>query len=999
MHHTYKKPLLGLILLLLLGGGLAYTHLKTGLFPDITFPKIKVIADAGQQPIGKMMALVTVPLENALKRVEGLDYLRSATSRGSCEISVFLEWNTDVDRAKLQIESIINQSQQNILAGTHVEVQKMNPSILPVMAFSFEGNRSQMELRKIAQLQIKPFLAATPGVSDIAIIGGKTKEYQVIVNPQKLSELRISLQTIANTVAESNILRSNGYINDYDRLYLTLTDNSLDNKEELENLVIMNSPKRVVLLKDIAEVVITEKKEYIKIKANGKDVPLVAVIKQPNANLIDVTNGINERVRELEKILPGDVKLKPYYEQADFVNESIHSLRDVLWIGILLAVFVVIIFLRSMKSSIVVLFTIPLTVALTLIVLYAMNYTFNIMTLGAIAAAVGLMIDDAVIVVEQIHRSHEENPGEEISSVVSKAIHYLFPAMVGSSLSTIVIFIPFLWMSGIAGAYFKVLAITMIVALSSSFFTTWLFIPVLFLLIGVSQKVKHVYHARTGWVRFFIRRPAISFLFVSGLIAALVIIPRILPSGFLPEMDEGGIVLDYLSPPGTKLEETNQLLSKVDAIVQSQPEVANFSRRTGTEMGFFITEPNRGDYLIQLKKKRDKTTDEVSDEIRTKIEAAIPQLHVDFGQVIGDMLGDLISSVQPIEIKVFGDNEKKIKDISRQVASEVSNIKGTADVFDGIIIAGPEVNVQPQVAKLAQFGITPADFQFQLQTQLEGNVIGSILEKEQAFDIRLIYPKAKNTTINTLRNSNLFLPDGKLRPLSTVADITIESGVAEITRENQKMMGVVTARLDQRDLGSTLGEIQNKLSSMIHLPSGYHIEYGGAYKEQQNAFRELLTIFIAAAMLVFIVMLVLFREFKISFLTISLALLGAAGCLLALLVTGTPLNVGSYCGIIMIIGIIGENAIFTYRQFKLALKTMATEDAILFSIGTRLRPKLMTAIGAITALFPLALGMGVGAQLHQPLAIAVIGGLIIALPLLLIVYPAMIRLLYLKARN
>jgi cobalt-zinc-cadmium resistance protein CzcA len=536
----------------------------------------------------------------------------------------------------------------------------------------------------------------------------------------------------------------------------------------------------------------------------------------------------------------------------------------------------------------------------------------------------------------------------------------------------------------------------MIVALTSSFFITWLFIPVLFLLLGVSKKVKHAYHPKTNWVRFFMLRPLVSFLFIGALVAALIIVPRILPSGFLPEMDEGGIVLDYLSPPGTTIEETNSMLNKVDEIVRRQPEVTNFSRRTGTQMGFFITEPNTGDYLIQLNKKRDKTTDEVSDEIRKKIEASIPQLRVDFGQVIGDMLGDLISSVQPVEIKIFGDNENKIEALSQQVAEEISTVRGTADVFDGIITAGPEVSVQPNVAKLAQFGITPTDFQFQLQTQLEGNVIGSILEKEQAIDIRLIYPEARYTTVGSLKNANLFLPDGKLRPLSTVATIEMDKGVAEINRENQKMMGVVTARLEGRDLGSTLKEIQTHLAAAVHLPAGYHIEYGGAYAEQQSAFRELLAIFITAALLVFIVLLVLFREFKISFLIITLALLGAAGCLLALLITGTPLNVGSYCGIIMIIGIIGENAIFTYQQFQQARTTKTPEEAILFSIGTRLRPKLMTAMGAITALLPLALGLGVGAQLHQPLAIAVIGGLVIALPLLLIIFPSMLRLLYKK---
>ena len=447
--------------MIILAGAFSFSNLKTGLFPDITFPKLKVIADAGQQPVDKMMATVTIPLENIIKRTEGLDYIRSTTSRGSCEISVFLKWDANIDLARLQMESLINEVRSNLLPGTQISVEKMNPSILPVMGFSMESNRSPIELKKIALLQVKPFLAATPGVADIAVIGGKTKEYQILLKQDKLSELGITPQQISTVVGQTNVLQSNGYISDYNRLYLAITDNAIDSKTELENLVIVNSAKRVVLLKDIADIKISETKEYVKINANGKDVPLIAVIKQPTANLIDVNDGVLKKVKELESILPKDVKLKPYYLQASFVNGSVKSIEDVLWIGLILAIIVAIVFLRSWKSSLVILLTIPTTLALTLVSLYAFGYTFNIMTLGAIAAAIGLMIDDAVIVVEQIHRSHEEHPDEPMPSIVSKAIKYLFPAMVGSSLSTIVIFIPFILMSGVAGAYFKVLAFTM----------------------------------------------------------------------------------------------------------------------------------------------------------------------------------------------------------------------------------------------------------------------------------------------------------------------------------------------------------------------------------------------------------------------------------------------------------------------------------------------------------------------------------------------------------
>ena len=1006
-HSFYKKTLIGLAAITIMAGFFSYYNLKTGLFPDITFPKLKVIADAGQQPVDKMMSTVTVPLENIIKRVEGLDYIRSTTSRGSCEISVFLKWNADIDLARLQMESLINNVRADLLPGTQITVEKMNPSILPVMGFSLESKRSPIELKKIAQLQIKPFLAATPGVADVAVIGGKNKEYQLLLKQDKLSQLGISPQQVSNVVGQSNVLLSNGYISDFNRLYLTITDNSIRGKSELENLIIANSAKRIILLKDIADVKIAETKDYIRINANGKNVPLIAVIKQPAANLIDVNNAVLKKVKELQTILPADVKIKPYYLQADFVNESVKSIKDVLWIGLVLAIIVVLIFLRSWKSSLVILLTIPTTLALTLVCLYAFGYTFNIMTLGAIAAAIGLMIDDAVIVVEQIHRSHEEHPDEPMASTVSKAIQYLFPAMIGSSLSTIVIFIPFVLMSGVAGAYFKVLAFTMIITLTASFIVTWLVLPALFMLfpykvkshvaaVEQSEKAEKKRKEKGGWIRFFVRHSYISILFAIACAFVIWILPGKLPSGFLPEMDEGGIVLDFNSPPGTTLEETDRMLKEADKIIQQQPEVANYSRRLGTQMGFFITEPNRGDYLIQLKKDRDKTTDEVSADLRKKIEAVLPQLKVDFGQVIGDMLGDLMSSVQPVEIKVFGDNRQKLQDISKAVAEIVKNVKGTADVFDGIVIAGPEVVVQPDVAKLAQFGVSPADFQFQLQTQLEGNVVSSIMEKEQVVNVRMLYANAQQTHINSLKNGNIVLHNGLLKPIGTIAEIKIESGVSEIERENQKMIGVITARLDNRDLGSTLKDIQSDIKHKLSLPPGYHVEYGGSYAQQQQAFKELLLILLAACMLVFIVLLALFREFIVSFFIILLAVLGVAGCLLALYFTGTPLNVGSYTGIIMIVGIIGENSIFTYQQYLQAKLTMNTEQSIVFAISARLRPKLMTAFGAIMALLPLALGIGAGAQLHQPLAIAVIGGLCFALPLLLIVLPSFLRLIHRK---
>ena len=993
----FKSPIAVILLLIVIGGAFNYQSMKTSLFPDVTFPKIKIIAQNGEQPVEKMMVQVTKPLENAIKGVDNLQLIRSTTSLGSCEISAFMNWNSDIDLDKQQVESQISQIKNDLPSDVQITVAKMNPSILPVVGYSLQSDtKSPVELKMIAQYTIKPYLSRVSGVASIQVIGGKEKEYRIVLDERKLNVLKINPLDIQKILQQTDFIKSNGYTVDYNRLYLTVTDATLKTIEQLNDLVIFDNGIRKVKIVDVATVQIAEQNEYIKIKADGKNVPLIAVVKQPKSNLIDVANHVSEKVDELNKILPKGVILKPYYNQAEFVKTSIRSIIDVLWIGLALAIVVVLLFLRSYKAGSVLLLTIPMTLALTFISLKFIGFDFNIMTIGAIAASIGLIIDDAIIVVEQIHRTHEEFPDKKPKELVGKAISFLFPSMVSSSLSTIVILIPFELMSGVAGAYFKILTETMIVTLVCSFIITWLGLPVIYLLFskdrGLSDTAEIHLVKHRPWIEIFIKRPYISIGFVVVLILSLVLIWPQLQTGFLPEMDEGSIVLDYNSPPGTSLEETNRMLNEVDKILESTPEVKTYSRRTGTQMGFFITEPNRGDYLIELKTKRNKKTDEVSNDIRLKIEKTLPALTVDFGQVITDMLGDLMNSVQPVEIKIFGDNHEKLQALSKQVADSIKTIQGTADIFNGIVIAGPMLKIMPKEEKLKQFGLNPADLQSQMQTYISGLVIGSVPEKEQLTDIRMIFPQNNKTPIEKMKDAKVCTSTGDYIPVSEMADFNLLSGVTEIERENLQTMGVVTARLNNRDLGSVMKDIQKKLSE-ISLPPSYQIEYGGSYAEQQQSFSELLEILLIAALLVFAVVLFMFKDLRLSLTVIFVSSLGVVGGVVALFLTNTPLNVGSYTGLIMIVGIIGENCIFTIQQFLFELKNTSVNQALVFAISARLRPKLMTASGAIAALFPLALGIGAGAQMHQSLAIAVIGGLIVALPLLLIVLPSLLKLL------
>src|SRR5579872_4209507 len=472
-----------------MGGAFVYSKLQTSLFPEITFPKIKVIADAGLQPVDKMMVTVTKPLENAIKRVPDLQYVRSTTSRGSCEISAYMDWSADIDLSQQRIESRINEIKNDLPPETQITVEKMNPSILPVMGYTLEShNRSPIELKLLANCTVKPFLSQVAGVSEVRVIGGKTKEYWVTLDAHKMSTLSITPDMLNAAIGQTGFIKSNGYLADYHFLYLTVTDATVHTREDVGHIVIRNTGRRVILLRDIAAVDIREALEYTRINANGREAVLIAVIKQPAANLIDMSKGMEAKIVELQKTLPKDVSIQPYYIQADFVNTSVKSVTDSLWIGLALAIIVAIIFLRSLKASTTILITIPVTICLTLIVLYAIGYTFNIMTLGALAAAIGLIIDDAIVVVEQIHRTHEEHPEEPTGTLIRKAIHYLFPAMLGSSISTIVIFVPFVLMSGVAGAYFKVLTNTMIITLVCSFFVTWLGLPVIYLLLTKERK-------------------------------------------------------------------------------------------------------------------------------------------------------------------------------------------------------------------------------------------------------------------------------------------------------------------------------------------------------------------------------------------------------------------------------------------------------------------------------------------------------------------------------
>jgi heavy metal efflux system protein len=1000
------------LLAFLLWGIYSYNKMQTSLFPDVTFPKITIIADNGEQPVDKMMITVTKPLEIAIKRVNGITTVRSSTNRGSCTIDAYFGWNVDINLAKTQLNERINEIKNSLPSTINIVVEAISQSIYPVIGYTIESDKyGQIELKNMALFNIRPQFSQIQGISNVIIRGGKTKEFVISPIPQKLIAFGLTPQDLIAAFARTNFIESSGLLSDYRRLYLSLTDTRFKNIDELNDFVIKNDGHRMIRLRDIAQIDLEEQQEFIRINANGHDAVLIDLVKQKGVNLVDFSKNVIRKAQEIQQQLPSGIVMKPYYNQSAFVTNSIDSVLRSIYEGLFLAIVVVILFLRSFRASVNIILIIPVTIALTVTVLHFMHITLNIMSLGAIAASIGLIIDDAIVIIEQLHRVHEENPEKDKYTVVSESMKMFLPAMIGSSLSTIVIFLPFVMMSGVAGSFFKELTLTMEITLICSFIATWIGIPALHLLLGYKPHKKSLAvtdpenqkRQRLWWLVWFFNKPwyAIGFILLLG-ISSLFLINK-LKTGFLPELDEGSIVLDYIAPAGTTLDASDAILREVDKVVLNHPDVETYMRRTGTNMisgismASGVIPPNYGDYLIQLKPETKRKTEDVISELRDQAQAVAPALEIEFGQRIADLLGDLIGRPQPVVVKIFGDNQATLQVLALKVQEKLNSIHGVADVMNGIIYDGPSVTVRPDQGKLAQYKITPDDFQSQLLVYNEGMSVGEVQEGEQMLTIRLRATSFKNNSIDLIKNQPVFAPDGSYRPLRFYAGVELSAGDPELTREDLKSDIEVTARLENRDIGSAITEIKNVISKNVLLPPGYYIEYGGTFQQQQSSFRELLLILMTAIILVFTVLLFLFRDLRIALLIIFISILGIGGCIWALYITGIQLNVGSYTGIIMIVGIIAENAIFTVNQFLTTYKATSDIDkSINYAISLRIRPKLMTAIGAILALSPLALGIGVGAQMQQPLAIAVIGGFIIAMPLLLMVFPSLLRLFYRK---
>ncbi len=1014
-YKIFKKPILLVGILIFIAGVFSFTQMKTNLFPEVQFPRISIIIDAGQIPIDRMMISVTQPIESAVKKVNGVRLVKSSTSRGSATVEVYFDWGLDIYTLKPQLESRINEIKNFLPPDVNISAEVMNQSLFPVYGYTLENpDKTDVDLKDIANVIVRPAFSQVDGISNVVIHGGRSKEYVIAPKTEKMTALGIVPQDIITAFDNNNFVSSAGLLPNHYRMYLTLLDTRVQDIEQLNNTIIKNINGRIVKVKDIAEIKLEEQQEFVKINANGNNAVIIDLIKQPGINLTDFAANVEQKAQEIRKLLPQGYTLKPYYNQSAFVKESVDGTMKTIYEGLILAFLVIILFLRSWRSSLVVLLTIPVTVAFSFLVLYLVGITINIMSLGAIAASVGLIIDDAIVIIEQIYKNHEDYPDKNSYQVVQMSIKFLLPAMIASSLSTIVIHFPFRLMSGLAGSFFRTLSDTMQLTMIVSFLVTWLLLPVFHIIIGYKHKKQKKEPLRkTMWLAWFFNKPAISVFFVLILLFAGYFASTKLQTGFLPELDEGSIVLDYYSPPGTDINETDRLCQEMEKVILANPNVESYSRRTGIRMSFRAHPANEGDYSIQLKHDRSKSTEEVINDLRHDISAKVPVLNIEFGQRIADLLGDLIGKAQPIEVKIFGDNYQQLQAIADQCHQVMDSIPGIVDIDDGLVPEGPSLIFKVNLDKLALYNIDLSNFDTQLKAIIEGVPvgrsagiptpnpdqaemtsglqIGDIQEDQQMRRVIMRFVDFADDDLEVVKKRAVFLPDGTTRPLSFFCDITPQSGDVIENRENLKPVIILTARLENLDLGTAINNLKSEFIKKIALPPTYQIEYGGAYAQQQKSFKELMMILILATLLVFVVLMFIFKRWSVSILILFISLLGISGSLIMLYIFNIPLNVSSYTGLIMIVGIIAENAIFTVYQYSKDLKNGNKDTAVKNAIHLRLRPNLMTALSAILALIPLAIGIGIGAQMQQALAIAVIGGFIVAMPLLLIVLPSFLR--------
>ena len=1015
-----SKPMIFLIITIaILGGYLALT-IPISVFPETNFPRILIAVDNGVMPIDQMMVTITRPLEETVNSVPGLQRVQSITSRGSAEIDLFFSWNVDMFQTLQYVNAAISRVQPELPSTATVEAHRMTFASFPILGYSVTSSTvPQTQLWEMATYEFKPRLNRLDGVSTVLVQGGQVPEFHIVPDPAKLLTANVTVTDILDTMRRTNLIDSPGLFDRNHQLVLGLISGQVKTPEQIAETVVKTTQSGIpVRIGDLGGVSPAVKPVYTTVTGNGKPAVLLSINRQPDSNTVQVADEVHNEIAQIEKSLPPGIHISSFYDQSTIVEESIKSVRDAILVGLILASIILVVFLRDWGTSIVAGLVIPVTILVTFVALKLLHQSFNLMTLGGLAAAVGLVIDDAIVVVENVvlHR----DAGQSRLEAIHSALNEITVPLVGSTITPIVVFLPLISITGVTGTFFRALAVTMTMALLTSLALALTWTPNLSLYFikqhselakqgtgkheeesitrlleveeaSLSGFFRKVVDFHQQWLQRTLRKP----LWLAGgaiiLIVASFLCYRFSGSDLLPAMDEGGFVLDYIMPPGSSLPETNRVILHVEEILRSIPEVQSTSRRTGLQLGLAaVTEANTGDISVLLKQHRSRGSDDIIAEARAKITQQEPQLDVEFIQVLQDMIGDLTSAPEPIQIKLFSQDPALLNQWAPKVADAIHKIPGVVDILNGIenTISGPAVNFQVDPSVAARAGFTPEEVATDASAMVEGEPAATpVIVNDRAYTVRVRFPAENRSSLEAIKNTLLTSSSGRTATLGSLTAITEIPGQTEIRRENLQRDVAVTARLEGTNLGSGIAAVKRTVDD-LHLPSSIRVVYGGTYEEQQKSFHDLVSVLALAIVLVFITLLFEFRTFAAPIAILASALLSTSGVFIALLITGTTFNVSSFMGMIMVIGIVAKNGILLLdAENKFRSLGFSLYDSMLQASRRRLRPIVMTALAAIAGMLPLAFAIGAGSQMLQPLAIAVIGGILISMILSLVITP------------
>lgn len=996
--------------LLLVWGGYIALKLPVDVFPDLNKPTITILTEANGLAPEEVETQVSYPIETVMNGVPGVSRVRSVSGIGLSIVYVEFDWGTDIYRNRQLVSEKITEAREQLPPGVSpflAPISSIMGEIMLIAVSSKDGKTDALELRTLADWTIRPRLLTITGVSQVIPIGGGVKQYQALVSPEKLKQFSVTIEEVSTALEKSNANSTGGFVDAQSQEYLVRNLGRFYSIDELKQTVVAYRNNTAIKLGDVADVQFGARIKRGDAGTNGKPAVIISVQKQPGASTLELTEKVDEAVKELQKTLPADVEINPQlFRQASFIDNSIDNVIEALRDGAILVAIVLFLFLLNFRTTFITLTAIPLSFVVTFLVLWAFGISINTMTLGGLAVAIGELVDDAIVDVENVFRRLRENrhlpnprPSLEVIYLASLEIR---SSIVYATIIVALVFLPLFMLTGVEGRLLAPLGLAYITALVASLFVSLTITPVLasYLL----PKMKAMKEEKDGFfVRFLkkydekllhwtLRHP---YKIMVGTVVLFALTMATLPfvgTSFLPEFNEGTLTVNVQAQPGTSLAESNRIGQISEKLILEVPEVISTGRRTGRAE---LDEHAEGVHYTEIDvdlKETDRTREEILASIREKL-AVVPGVTVNVGQPISHRLDHLQSGVRAqIAVKLFGDDLATLRSKAEEIRNAINTVEGATDVSIERQVLIPQVRFNVDRAKAAQYGLQPGEITQTLETALNGRIVSQAIEGARRYDVAVRFDDASRNSIDALRNVTIDTPQGTQIPISAVATIENLPGPNQILRENAKRRIVIGSNVAGRDLGSVAQEIQQKIATQVSLPEGYFVEYGGQFEATREATRTLSLLTVFSLVAIFFLLIKALGDWRSALqvmINIPLALIGAV---IALLLSGGVFSIATLVGFISLVGITSRNGIMMISHYLHLMKEEGedfTEEMIIRGSLERLVPVMMTALTAGLSLLPLAIAADApGKEILHPLAVVVLGGIITSTLLDQIVTPA-----------